>query len=152
MLKLNNIKSTVGTTRNRKRIGRGYGSGWGKTAGRGGKGQTARSGYSAKAGFEGGQTPLFRRIPKRGFKNFMREEFAVVNLTQLDILNPADFPEVSLDSLQKARVIGSRRFKRLAVLGVGELKAPLKIRAHRVSASAQEKIKKAGGSVEILVS
>lgn len=149
MLTLNTIKAQPGATQKRKRLGRGSGSGLGPTAGKGDKGQLARSGGKVRAGFEGGQMPLYRRIPKRGFTNIHRRTNAVINLFDLDKLNPADFKEVTLETLTAANVVKGR-FDRLTVLGTGELTKALNIRAHRVSPSAQEKISKAGGKVEVL--
>ena len=99
MLKLNTIKAHPGATHKRKRLGRGSGSGHGPTAGKGDKGQFARSGGSVRPGFEGGQMPLYRRIPKRGFKNFARRSIAILNLVDLEKLDPAEFKEVSLETL-----------------------------------------------------
>src|SRR6476469_3361325 len=120
MLKLNTIKAQPGATHKTKRLGRGSGSGHGPTAGKGDKGQLARSGGSVRPGFEGGQMPLYRRIPKRGFKNFARRAIAVMNLFDLEKLNPSEFKEISLDTLTQANVIKGRH-DRLAVLGTGEV-------------------------------
>jgi len=149
MLKLNTIRALPGATHRRKRLGRGAGSGHGPTAGKGDKGQLARSGGSVRPGFEGGQMPLYRRIPKRGFTNIGRRTNAVVNVGQLDVLAALGLKEVTLASLQEAGVIKGR-FDRLTVLGTGELKASLKVKGHRVSEAAQKKITSAGGSVELL--
>ncbi len=150
MLRLNNIRSTKGTTHKIKRVGRGPGTGLGKTAGRGVKGQGSRSGVSGMHRFEGGQTPLYRRLPKRGFKNINDVTYAILNVNQLDKLDPAQLGEVTLENLRKARIVKSSKFKKLAILGQGEISKAFQIKADRVSASAQEKIKKAGGSFEIL--
>ncbi|MDR3606585.1 MAG: 50S ribosomal protein L15 [Oligoflexia bacterium] len=147
-MKLNTIKAQPGATHKRKRLGRGSGSGHGPTAGKGDKGQLARSGGSVRPGFEGGQMPLYRRIPKRGFKSINRRSNAVLNLADLEKL-PASFKEVSLETLSAARAIKGR-YDRLTILATGEITKALTIKAHRVSTSAQEKIKKAGGSVELL--
>ncbi len=149
MLKLNTIKAHLGATHKRKRLGRGAGSGHGQTAGKGDKGQLARSGGSVRPGFEGGQMPLYRRVPKRGFTNPGRRTIAVVNLSDLDKLDASTFKEISLESLGAAREIKGR-FDRLAVLGNGELTKAFHVKAHKISASAQEKILKAGGQVELL--
>ena len=147
MLKLNTITRRPGATHRPKRVGRGKGSGLGKTAGRGTKGQTSRSGFNIPQGFEGGQNPLYRRIPKKGFTNIHRLRTAIVNVKDLEGFNPADFPEVSLDTLRKARKVKGQ-YDRLAVLGTGELTKSFKIKAHKVTDAAKAKIEKAGGSVE----
>ena len=149
MLKLNTIKAQLGATHKRKRLGRGAGSGHGQTAGKGDKGQLARSGGSVRPGFEGGQMPLYRRIPKKGFKNPGRRTIAVLNLSDLECLDLSAFKEISLETLSAAREIKGR-FDRLAILGNGELTKAFVVKAHKVSASAQEKIVKAGGQVELL--
>ena len=148
MLKLNEISAQPGSVTSRKRLGRGTGSGLGSTAGKGDKGQLARSGGVSRPGFEGGQTPLYRRLPKRGFKNFCKRTQAEVNLVDLVKLD-AKATEVTLATLTESGVIKGR-FDRLAVLGCGEVKRAFKVKAQRVSASAKEKIEKAGGSVELL--
>lgn len=149
MLKLNTIKAQPGATQKRKRLGRGPGSGLGQTSGKGDKGQLARTGGSVRPGFEGGQMPLYRRIPKRGFKNFARRSNAVLNLFDLEKLNPAEFKEVSLETLTQSNQIKGR-YDRLTVLGTGELTKSFHVKAHRISSSAQEKITKAGGKFEII--
>ena len=149
MLTLNTIKAQPGANHKRKRLGRGAGSGHGPTAGKGDKGQLQRSGGHVRPGFEGGQMPLYRRLPKRGFKNFARRTSAVLNLFDLERLNPAQFKEVSLLTLGDAREIKGR-YDRLTVLGTGEVTKAFHVKAHRVSPVAQEKIKKAGGTVELL--
>ena len=146
MLRLNTIKAHPGATHKRKRLGRGAGSGHGQTAGKGDKGQLARSGGHSRPGFEGGQTPLYRRLPKRGFTNIQRRTQATLNLHDLERFG---MKEVNLESLSSAKKIQGR-YDRLVILGVGELKKAVAVKAHRVSASAQEKIQKAGGSVELL--
>jgi large subunit ribosomal protein L15 len=130
----------------RKRVGRGMGSGMGKTSTRGHKGQGSRSGSSLMRGFEGGQMPLHRRLPKRGFTNIFRTEYAVVNLVSLAAL---DASEITPEVLYEAGLV-SRKNALVKVLGVGEVKTALKVRAHRFSKSAQEKIAQAGGSVEVI--
>lgn len=131
----------------RKRLGRGRGSGLGKTSGKGHKGQRSRSGGGVKAGFEGGQMPLQRRLPKRGFKNFNRVEYAVLNL---DILATAfeGQAEVNLEDIY-AKGLCSRNLP-VKVLGRGEIAASMTIEAHRFSVTAKEKIEKAGGSAKAL--
>ncbi len=147
MLTLNTIPAHPGATHSRKRLGRGAGSGHGGTSGKGHKGQLARSGGVSRPGFEGGQTPLYRKLPKRGFKNFARRSAAVLNIGEFDILGSVK--EVSLEVLQKAGKVKGR-YDQLTILGTGEVKGAYKVKAHHVSPSAQEKIKKAGGSVEII--
>jgi large subunit ribosomal protein L15 len=148
MLKLNNIKAQPGSVHRTKRLGRGSGSGHGPTAGKGDKGQLARSGGSVRPGFEGGQMPLYRRIPKRGFKSVNRRANAVLNLVDLEKLDKS-FKEISLETLSASRAIKGR-FDRLTILATGELTRAFSVKAHRVSAAAQEKIQKAGGKVELL--
>jgi large subunit ribosomal protein L15 len=148
MLQLNTIKAQPGATRNRKRLGRGSGSGHGPTAGKGDKGQLARSGGHVRPGFEGGQMPLYRRLPKRGFTNPGRRDEFAINLGDLGTL-PASVKEVTLATLGEAG-IAKGRFDRLVILGNGEIKRAVAVKAHRVSASARAKIEKAGGSVELL--
>src|SRR3954470_3378959 len=118
MLTLNTIKAHPGATTKRKRLGRGSGSGLRATAGKGDKGQLARTGGKVRAGFEGGQMPLYRRIPKRGFKNFARRTNAILNLKDLERLSTADFKEISLETLGTAREIKGR-YDRLTILGTG---------------------------------
>jgi large subunit ribosomal protein L15 len=149
MLQLNTIKAHPGATTSRKRLGRGQGSGLGQTAGKGDKGQLARTGGRVRAGFEGGQMPLYRRLPKRGFNNIHRRTSAVMNLFDLNRLSPADFPVVSLETLVAVNAIKGR-YDRLTILGTGEVTQAFTVKAHRVSPSAQEKIQKAGGKVELL--
>jgi large subunit ribosomal protein L15 len=149
MLRLNNIIARPGSTQKRKRLGRGSGSGLGQTAGKGDKGQLARSGGTSRPGFEGGQMPLYRRIPKRGFTSFTRRAIAIINVADLERLDPKAIKEISLETLGQTRVVKGRH-DRLTVLGTGELTKAFTVKAHKVSPSAQEKIKKAGGTVEIL--
>ena len=144
-MNLSTLRPPKGGTANRKRVGRGMGSGMGKTSTRGHKGQRSRSGSRMIRGFEGGQMPLHRRLPKRGFTNIFREEFVVVNLGRLAELGEKTItPEV----LHKAGVAGKR--DRIKVLGDGELKGAVTVQAHKFSKSAQEKIAKAGGKAEVL--
>jgi large subunit ribosomal protein L15 len=149
MLKLNTIKAQKGATHRTKRLGRGSGSGHGPTAGKGDKGQLARSGGSVRPGFEGGQMPLYRRIPKRGFKNFGRRSTAIMNLCDLERLDPNQFKDISLETLAGAREIKGR-FDRLTILGTGELTKAFQIHAHKISPAAKEKILKAGGQVVLI--
>ncbi len=146
MLTLNTIRAQKGATHRRKRLGRGPGSGHGMTSGKGDKGQLARSGGTSRPGFEGGQTPLFRRVPKQGFTNPGRRAVAIINLVDLE---GASIKDVSLETLLDARLIQGQ-FDRLAVLGTGTITRAINVKAHRVSASAQEKISKSGGKVELL--
>ena len=142
------LRSPRGARKARKRIGRGNSSGQGTYAGKGTKGQQARSGYKSRPGFEGGQTALIRRLPRRrGFRNPFRVEFAPVNLKRL-----ADLPansEVTPESLREAGIVNSQR-ESVKILGDGELSVALTVRAHRVSATARAKIEAAGGTVEEL--
>lgn len=143
---LHNLKPAEGATRKRKRVGRGPGSGNGKTAGRGHKGQKSRSGYSRRYGFEGGQMPLVRRIPKRGFTNIFRVGFQVVNLRDLDRLF-ADGDTVTPELLvEKGLIRGGK--KPVKVLASGELGKKLTVQAHAFSKNAQATIEAAGGSCE----
>jgi large subunit ribosomal protein L15 len=146
MLRLNTIKAQPGATHARKRLGRGSGSGHGPTAGKGDKGQLQRSGGSVRPGFEGGQMPLYRRIPKRGFKNVGRRTNAIMNLHDLEKLS---LKEVTLDALTTGNILKGR-YDRLTILGTGQLTKALVVKAHRISGTAQEAIKKAGGSFELL--
>ncbi len=130
---------------NRKRVGRGMGSGMGKTSTRGHKGQGSRSGSRLMRGFEGGQMPLHRRLPKRGFVNIFRTEYEVVNLERLASLGEN---EITPDVLRKAGVVSSKK-SLVKVLGQGELSKALTVHAHKFSKSAQEKIEKAGGKIVV---
>ncbi|WP_274365205.1 50S ribosomal protein L15 [Paenibacillus thermotolerans] len=131
----------------RKRVGRGTGSGLGKTSGKGHKGQNARSGGGVRPGFEGGQNPLYRRLPKRGFNNPFRKEYAIVNLDKLNAF--ADGTEVTPELLLESGIIGNP-LAGVKVLGEGELKVKLTIKAHKFSKSAAEKISAAGGTAEVI--
>jgi large subunit ribosomal protein L15 len=144
---LNNLRPARGANRKNKRVGRGMGSGHGKTATRGYKGQLSRSGTSVRPGFEGGQMPLYRRLPKRGFHNISRKEYAVVNIDRL-----ADLDEgIPIDpALLKEKGIVKSLKDGLKILGVGELKKALHVRAHKFSKKAAEIIQNAGGTVEII--
>ena len=144
-MNLSNIRAPKKANSNKKRVGRGMGSGMGKTSTRGHKGQRSRSGSRMMRGFEGGQMPLHRRVPKRGFTNIFREEYNIVNLEKL-----ADLGESTInpDVLRKAGVISTKR--KLKILGDGELKSAITVHAHKFSKSAQEKITKAGGKFEVL--
>ncbi len=146
-MKLHELTHTDGARTERKRIGRGPGSGTGKTAGKGHKGQNARSGGGVRLGFEGGQTPLFRRLPKRGFKNINRKEYTIVNLDTLNKFE--DGSEISLEILLDAGLV-KKGNDGLKVLGQGTLDKKLVVKATKFSKSAQEAIEKAGGKVEVL--
>jgi len=149
-MELHDLHPAPGAKKSRKRIGRGPGSGTGKTAGKGHKGQKSRSGYSRRYGFEGGQMPLVRRIPKRGFYNIFRVEFQVVNLKDLERVF-ADGDTVSVEVLvEKGLVRGGKRL--VKVLGDGELSKKLSVQVHKFSASARAGIEKAGGSCEVVTS
>jgi len=144
-MNLSNIHAPKKASENRKRVGRGMGSGMGKTSTRGHKGQRSRSGSRMIRGFEGGQMPLHRRMPKRGFTNVFRQEYNIVNLEKLAGLNETT---ITPDVLRKAGVISTNR--PVKILGDGQLSTPLTIQAHKFSKSAQEKITKAGGKFEVL--
>jgi large subunit ribosomal protein L15 len=146
-MKLHDLKPADGSRRSRKRVGRGPGSGHGKTCGRGSKGQKSRSGYSAKRGFEGGQMPLSRRLPKRGFVNIFRKEFRTVNVERLNAFEPDSV--VDPLALQQAGLLRKGR-DAVKVLGGGELKIKLAVQAHKFTKSAVQKIEAAGGSVTLL--
>ncbi len=145
MAELHDLKPSSGSHRGRKRIGRGPGSGWGKTAGRGENGQNSRSGGGVRPGFEGGQMPLIRRIPKRGFTNINRVEYQVVNIRDLDRFEG----DVTVEGLKAAGLVGSLR-KPVKILGQGEIEKSLQVMAHAFTKSAQTKIEAAGGSVSIV--
>ncbi|MDY0270710.1 50S ribosomal protein L15 [Trichloromonas sp.] len=144
---LSNLQPAYGSTKNRKRIGRGHGSGTGKTAGKGHKGQKARSGGSVKAGFEGGQMPLQRRLPKRGFTPLEKKVYSLVNLRDLDLFEAGSV--VDLSALGKAGLVKDLQ-DGIKILGDGELTKALTVQAHKFSKSAQEKIEAAGGKAEVL--
>jgi large subunit ribosomal protein L15 len=144
-MNLSNIRAPKKSSEKRKRVGRGMGSGMGKTSTRGHKGQRSRSGSRMIRGFEGGQMPLHRRMPKRGFTNIFRKEFSIVNLEALAALGETT---ITPDVLRKAGVIKTKH--PVKILGDGELKTALTVHAHKFSKSAQEKITKAGGKFEVL--
>ncbi|MGA7521008.1 MAG: 50S ribosomal protein L15 [Acidobacteriaceae bacterium] len=145
-MNLSNLRAPKKANRNKKRIGRGMGSGTGKTSGRGHKGQGSRSGSSLMRGFEGGQMPLHRRLPKRGFTNIFRTEYTVVNLDRLGELGEKEL------TLEKFVALGlvKKRNGLVKILGSGEVKGALTVHAHKFSKSAQEKIEKAGGKAVVL--
>lgn len=147
-MNLHDVHRDIRKNRKRRRIGRGPGSGYGKTSGRGHKGQGSRAGFSMHPSFEGGQMPLARRIPKRGFNNRWARVVCTVNVSQLDSLFD-DGAEVTAEALRQHN-LANGRFDVLKILGDGELTKKLKVTAHRFSASAKEKIEKAGGEVVVL--
>ncbi len=147
-LSLNNLKPAKGSTHKKKRVGRGPGSGLGKTAGRGHKGQKSRSGYSSRPGFEGGQMPLQRRLPKRGFTNIFKKEWTEVSLAKIEAsFNAGD--EVTPELLRERGLIKKAKHD-LVILGSGELTKGLKISAHRFTKKAKEKIESAGGTAAVI--
>jgi large subunit ribosomal protein L15 len=146
-MKLHELKPAEGSRKVAKRIGRGHGSGNGKTAGKGHKGQNARSGGGVRLGFEGGQTPLFRRLPKRGFTNVNRKEFAIVNLETLNVFE--DGTEVTPALLIETGVI-KKEMSGVKILGNGKLEKKLTVVAHKFSQSAKEAIEAAGGKTEVI--
>jgi large subunit ribosomal protein L15 len=145
-MKLHDLKPAAGARKKPKRVGRGPGSGHGKTSTRGEKGQKSRSGYSAKRGFEGGQMPLHRRIPKRGFTNLFRREFRTVNVDRLNVFEAGSV--VTPDALEHAGLLRKGR-EEIKLLGNGEIKVALTVRVHRFTQSAARKIEAAGGKAEI---
>jgi large subunit ribosomal protein L15 len=144
-MNLSTLKAPRKATEKRKRVGRGMGSGMGKTSTRGHKGQRSRSGSRSMRGFEGGQMPLHRRLPKRGFVNIFRTEYEVVNLEKLASLGDK---EITTEVMRKAGMVSSKKAL-VKVLGQGELSKALTVHAHKFSKSAQEKIEKAGGKVVV---
>jgi large subunit ribosomal protein L15 len=146
-MKLHQLKPAPGSRKSKKRLGRGPGSGLGKTAGKGHKGMLARSGRANVAGFEGGQMPLARRLPKRGFHNPFRIEFAVVNLKTLSALG--EITNVTPQVLYEKRIV-KKQSRPIKILGVGELDKPMTIEAHKFSQSALRKIEQAGGQAKVI--
>jgi len=144
-MNLSNVRAPKKSSEKRKRVGRGMGSGMGKTSTRGHKGQRSRSGSRILRGFEGGQMPLHRRMPKRGFTNIFRKEYSIVNLESLANLGETT---ITPDVLRQAGVIKPKH--PVKILGSGELTTALTVQAHKFSKSAQEKITKAGGKFEVL--
>lgn len=146
-MKLHELKPSEGSRKERNRVGRGTGSGNGKTSGRGHKGQKARSGGGVRLGFEGGQLPLFRRIPKRGFTNINRKEFAIVNL---DVLNRfEDGTEVTPELLVETGIIRNEK-SGIKILSNGNIEKKLTVKANKFSAAAKEAIDSAGGKTEVI--
>jgi len=144
---IHELSPAAGSKKDVKRVGRGHGSGWGKTAGKGHKGQNARSGGGVRPGFEGGQMPLARRIPKRGFNNIFAAKCAAVNVSSLEIFN--DGTEVDADLLRASGLVKNID-NGVKILGDGELTKKLTVKAAAFSASAKEKIEKAGGKAEVM--
>jgi len=144
-MQLNTLKPAAGATRDRKRIGRGPGSGHGKTATKGHKGQKARSGGSIKPGFEGGQMPMQRRLPKRGFEPLSRKEFVVINISQLDVFDAGTIVD---SAVIISRGLASNIRDGIKILAKGSITKALTVKAHKFSAAAKEQIIAAGGSVE----
>ncbi len=143
-MKLHELTPAKGSRKARRRVGRGPGSGLGKTAGRGHKGQRSRSGFSRRLGFEGGQMPLVRRVPKRGFTNIFRTEYAVVNVGRLSQLDGEVTPE------RLVEIGWTKKGEKVKILGQGDIEASLTVKAHKFSQTAREKIEKAGGSCEVI--
>lgn len=146
-MKLHELSPVEGSKKNSKRIGRGHGSGWGKTAGKGHKGQKARSGGGVRPGFEGGQMPLQRRIPKRGFNNIFAKEIVAVNLSALNRFE--DGAVVDTQALLDKGIV-KNKFDGIKILGNGSLTKKLEVKAAAFSASAKEKIEAAGGKAEVV--
>ncbi len=146
-MKLHELQPAKGSTRKRKRVGRGPGSGWVKTSGRGSKGQNARSGGGTRPGFEGGQMPIHRRLPKRGFTNVFKKNIAVINIGDLESFESGEV--VDQVALVRTGLIKGRH-DGIKLLGEGSLTMPLTVRLNAVSRSAREKIEAAGGSVEVI--
>ena len=146
-MKIHELSPAAGSNKDVKRIGRGHGSGWGKTAGKGHKGQNARSGGGVRPGFAGGQMPLARRIPKRGFNNIFAEDVTVINVSAL-----ANFKEGTVvdNEILKAAGLIKKLDEKVKILGKGELNVNLTVKAAAFSASAKEKIEKAGGKAEVM--
>jgi len=146
-MKLHELKPAEGSRQERKRLGRGIGSGQGKTAGKGHKGQNARSGGGVRLGFEGGQTPLFRRLPKRGFTNFSRIEYAIVNLDALNRFEEGT--EVTPELLIETGVVSNEKAG-IKILAKGNVEKKLTVKAHKFSSAAKEAIEAAGGTTEVI--
>ncbi|AXN39138.1 50S ribosomal protein L15 [Peribacillus sp. NPDC060186] len=146
-MKLHELKAAEGSRKERKRKGRGIGSGNGKTAGKGHKGQNARSGGGVRLGFEGGQTPLFRRLPKRGFTNINRKDYAIVNLDTLNLFE--DGTEVTPALLLETGIV-SKEKAGIKILAKGSIEKKLTVKAHKFSSTAKEAIEAAGGNTEVI--
>ncbi|MEJ2670808.1 MAG: 50S ribosomal protein L15 [Deltaproteobacteria bacterium] len=146
-MRLSELQPSPGSRHRKKRVGRGPGSGWGKTAARGSKGQNSRAGGGTKPGFEGGQMPLTRRVPKRGFNNIFRQAWSIVNLRDLNRF-PAD--TVVDEAALKAAGLVKNRDKRIKLLAQGEITVPLVVKVQAVSSQAKSRIEAAGGRVEVV--
>lgn len=146
-MRLHELKPAAGARKTRRRVGRGPGSGLGKTSGRGHKGQKSRSGYSSKRGFEGGQMPLHRRLPKRGFVNIFRKTHRTVNVERLNDFEAGSV--VTPESMMQAGLLSKGR-EDVKVLGNGEIKISLTVRAHKFTKTAAAKIQAAGGTIELI--
>jgi large subunit ribosomal protein L15 len=146
-MNLHELKPAEGSRKERKRLGRGIGSGQGKTAGKGHKGQNARSGGGVRLGFEGGQTPLYRRLPKRGFTNIGRKEYAIVNLDTLNRF--VEGTEVTPELLIETGVVSNEKAG-IKILAKGTLEKKLTVKAHKFSSAAKEAIEAAGGNTEVI--
>lgn len=146
-MKLHTMKPAEGSRTKRKRIGRGIGSGFGKTSGRGHGGQNSRSGGGVRLGFEGGQIPLFQRLPKRGFTNINRKDYAIVNLDTLNRFHEGT--EVTPELLIESGIVSNAK-SGIKILGNGILEKKITVKAHKFSASAKEAIEKAGGQTEVV--
>ncbi len=146
-MRLHELTSAKGSRKKRKRVGRGQGSGSGETAGRGTKGQNSRSGSGLPLGFEGGQMPLQRRVPKRGFTNIFKKQFEIVNIRDLKRFKSGE--TVDRDTLLKAGLL--KKARAIKLLGQGEISYPLNIKVDKVSQAAREKIESAGGKVEVVL-
>ncbi|MFN8277600.1 MAG: 50S ribosomal protein L15 [Chitinophagales bacterium] len=150
-MELHNLKPATGSTKTKKRLGRGQGSNTGGTAGRGHKGAGSRSGYKSKKGFEGGQMPLQRRIPKAGFKNFNRVEFEVLNLGKLqDVAAQLNVTEITVDQLRAAKLVKKSALVKILGADAEKLTSKISVTAHAISESAKAKIESLGGTVTIL--
>ena len=146
-MKLHELRAPEGATRKPKRKGRGIGTGNGKTAGRGMKGQNSRSGGGTRLGFEGGQMPLYRRIPKRGFTNIWQKEYVILNVDDLNIFEPGT---VVTPELLKEKGLAKRVVDGIKILGEGTLEKSVTVKAHKFSKTAIEKIEQAGGKAEVI--
>lgn len=146
-MKLHELKPVAGARHSKKRLGRGTGSGLGKTSGKGHKGQNARSGGGVRPGFEGGQTPLFKRLPKRGFTNVNRKDYAVVNVEDLNRFRKGSV--VTIERLKEEGLI-KKEYDGIKILGNGKLEKSLTVQAHKFSKSAEQSIVEAGGKIEVI--
>jgi len=146
-MKLNELSPAEGSQRPRQRVGRGVGSGWGKTAGRGSKGQGSRSGGGVRPGYEGGQMPIHRRLPKRGFTNIFKKNFAIINIRDLSRFDSGS----TVDEVELVKIgLIKGTYDGVKLLGQGEIDYPLQIKVNAISKSAQDKISAAGGTVEVV--